>query len=119
MAAPTKPTTVDAYIAALPVEHRGVAEQVRQTIRAAAPAATERISYGMPAFRQDGRNFFYFGVWKEHIGVYPIYPGPPEFEAGIAEYRHGKDTVRFLLRDPVPHALLTELVRMMAARKRG
>ena len=111
--------SVDDCLASLPAEHRGIAEQVRQTIRRAAPAATERISYGMPAFRQDGRNFFYFGVWKEHIGVYPIYPGPADFEARIAAYRHGKDTVRFLLRDPVPHALLAELVVMMATRQRG
>lgn len=119
MTPPPKPATVDAYIAALPAEHRGIAEQVRQTIRAAAPAATERISYGIPAFRQDGRNFFYFGVWKEHIGVYPIYPGPPDFEARIAAWRHGKDTVRFPLRDPLPHALLAELVERMALRQRG
>ncbi len=114
-----KPETVADYLDHLPTSSRQVVEQIRSIIDEIVPEALHRISYGIPAFRQDGRNFFYFGVWKDHIGAYPIYPGPPAFEERLAAYRHGKDTVRFMLRDHVPHALLTELVEVMAARNRG
>jgi uncharacterized protein YdhG (YjbR/CyaY superfamily) len=39
------PTSVDDYLAALPAESRAALEKLRKTIRAAAPEATETISY--------------------------------------------------------------------------
>jgi uncharacterized protein YdhG (YjbR/CyaY superfamily) len=66
------PADVDAYIAALSEEVRPIAEAIRRTIRAAAPACGEKISYGIPAFVIDGRNFLYFAMWKKHVGLYPI-----------------------------------------------
>ena len=53
-AAPGKPRTIDEYLAALSDDKRAALEKLRKTIRAAAPKAEECISYGLPAFRQDG-----------------------------------------------------------------
>src|SRR5262245_54553471 len=49
-----KPDNIDEYIADFPPEKRAVLEQIRQTIRAAAPDAEEAISYRMPTIKQNG-----------------------------------------------------------------
>ena len=46
---------VEEYFAALSAPSRIALEQLRTTIRRAAPDAEETISYQMPAFAQDGR----------------------------------------------------------------
>ena len=51
------PTSVDDYLAALTDERRAGVEQLRRTINAAAPEATETIAYGMPALRSHGGQF--------------------------------------------------------------
>ena len=48
------PVSVDAYLAALPTESRAALDELRKTVRAAAPEATETIAYGMPALRDRG-----------------------------------------------------------------
>lgn len=111
----SKPATVDAYVAGLPPTSRPAAEAVRGAIRAALPEAEERISYGIAAFRVGGRNLIYFGVWKHHIGVYPIYRGDAAFEAEVAPYRAKTDTLQFPLDAPMPVQLITRITRAQAA----
>jgi uncharacterized protein YdhG (YjbR/CyaY superfamily) len=48
------PATIDEYIQASPPRVRPILRRIRRTVRAAAPAATEVISYRMPAFRLHG-----------------------------------------------------------------
>jgi len=105
------PVTIDSYIAALDEPARSMSEQLRQTIRAAAPEAVEDIKYAMPAFKLGGRNAVYFAVWKKHIGLYPIYRGDAAFEAQVGPYRAAKDTVKLMLDRPLPLDLITLIVR--------
>jgi uncharacterized protein YdhG (YjbR/CyaY superfamily) len=51
----TKPRTIDDYLAGLSSENRAALEKVRRAIHAAVPGAEECISYGMPAFRLNGK----------------------------------------------------------------
>ena len=64
------PATIDEYIANFPENIQTLLQTMRQTIHAAAPQASELISYGMPAFRQK-KNLVYFAAAKHHIGFYP------------------------------------------------
>jgi uncharacterized protein YdhG (YjbR/CyaY superfamily) len=41
---------IDEYLAAVPAPARATLQKLRRTIQAAAPKATEKISYQMPAF---------------------------------------------------------------------
>lgn len=107
----SRPATVDAYLAALPDASRAAGEEVRQAIRRAMPDAEERISYGICAFRRGGRNRIYFGVWKHHVGLYPIYRGDESFEAEVGPYRARADTVQFPLRAPMPVDLIERIAR--------
>jgi uncharacterized protein YdhG (YjbR/CyaY superfamily) len=65
------PTSVEDYLAALPEEQRVVLEKLRKTIRAAAPEATETISYQMPTFKDHGRVLVYYAAFKDHCSLFP------------------------------------------------
>ena len=72
--------TINEYIASFPKEVQDILEKIRSTIRESAPKAEEAISYGMPAFRLNGRGLVYFGAWKNHIGFYPTPSGIEAFK---------------------------------------
>ncbi len=67
-----KPKIIDEYLRNMKTDQRAVLEKLRKTIRAAAPKAQECISYGLPAFRLDGRSLVAFGVWANHCSFYPM-----------------------------------------------
>jgi uncharacterized protein YdhG (YjbR/CyaY superfamily) len=113
----TKPADIDAYIAGLSEEARPIAEAIRRTIRTAAPASGEKLSYGIPAFVIDGRNFLYFAMWKKHVGLYPIYRGDAAYEEALAPYRAKTDTVQFMLHSPIPHDLIGRIVESQLSRQ--
>ncbi len=69
---PTKkapPKTVDDYIAAAPKEERATLMKLRLTIKAAAPKATESVSYGMVGYKQNGKRLVYFAYWNAYIAL--------------------------------------------------
>ncbi|HWN08592.1 MAG TPA: DUF1801 domain-containing protein [Pyrinomonadaceae bacterium] len=106
----TKPQTVDEYLAALPDDARKTLEKIRKAIRAAAPRATEGISYQMPMYKQDGM-LIGFAAFKNHCS---IFPGPGAIERHKSElkgYETSKGTVRFPIGKPLPAALMKTLVK--------
>ena len=72
------PKNIDEYIAGFPDEIRVLLEEIRMTIRSAAPEATEVISYQMPTFRLNG-NLVHFAAFKNHLGLYPAPTGIETF----------------------------------------
>ena len=82
--------TVDDYIASFPEDVRTTLEAVRSEIRRAVPGTTEGISYGIPAFGQDGRFIVWFAGWKRHISVYPIPTGDPALGSRSGALRGSK-----------------------------
>ena len=104
--------TVDEYIGAFPKEVRAILEKLRKIVRDEAPGATERISYGLPAFEQDGP-LLYFGAFPKHIGLYPTPEGIEAFKAELSGYKSAKGSVQFPLADKIPY----ELVREIAAHR--
>ena len=77
--------TIDEYIATCPKEIRQTLEDLRATIRAAAPEASERISYRMPAFALKGTPV-YFAAFENHIGFYPTGSGIAAFREELSAY---------------------------------
>lgn len=77
------PASVDDYIASFPPETQRLLNELRKTIKAAAPNAEEVISYQMPAYRQNGI-LVYFASYKNHIGFYPTASGIRNFQKEIA-----------------------------------
>jgi uncharacterized protein YdhG (YjbR/CyaY superfamily) len=107
---PAKPASVDAYIAAFPPGVRKVLREVRAAVRAAAPDASETISYGIPTFRMHGP-VAYFAAFKHHIGFYPPVRGDAKLEQAVARYANDKGNLRFPLDEPMPLALIARVVR--------
>lgn len=104
------PNTIDEYIARFPAHIQAILEQIRATIRAAAPDAKEVISYQMPAFHQEG-NLVYFAAWKEHIGLYPPLSAEAECKPEVAIYEGPKGNLQFPLDQPIPYDLITKIVK--------
>ncbi|MEZ4657833.1 MAG: DUF1801 domain-containing protein [Caldilineaceae bacterium] len=104
------PTTIDEYIAGFPSEIQQILEQIRHTIRQAAPDAKEVISYRMPAFAQHGVLVF-FAAFKAHIGLYPPVTGDEELIKEAALYAGPKGNLRFPLDQPIPYDLISRIVR--------
>lgn len=107
------PTSVEAYLAALPEGPRAALEELRKTIKAAAPKATETISYQMPAFEQDGRFLVSYAAFKDHCSLYPA-SGAVMQALGdeLQPYFSGKGTLRFRADEPIPAALVKKIVEV-------
>ena len=105
-----KPDNIEEYIAAFPPETQALLQQVRATIRAAAPEAAETISYAIPTFALHG-NLVHFAAFKNHIGFYGTPDGHAAFAAELAGYKQGKGSVQFPLDQPLPLDLIARIVR--------
>ena len=103
------PKTIDEYIAGFPEDVQEILQQIRKTIREAAPEAEEAISYQMPTFRLRG-NLVHFAAFKTHIGFYPTPTGTEQFQAELSVYKGGKGSVRFPLDEPIPYDLIRRIV---------
>jgi uncharacterized protein YdhG (YjbR/CyaY superfamily) len=103
-------TSVDAYIETFPKKIQALLEQVRATIKAAAPTAVESIAYGMPAYKTYGKPLVYFGGFKNHIGFYATPTGYSEFADELSKYIQGKGSVQFPVNQPVPYDLIRRMV---------
>lgn len=110
--APTNalPTTIDEYIAGFPAEVQTLLQQMRATIKMAAPNAEEAISYGMPTFKQNG-NLVHFAAHKQHIGFYPLPSSIISFRNELAVYPQAKGSVQFPFNMPIPLKVVTEIVK--------
>lgn len=107
---------VDAMLAGFPDATRMALEQLRHTIRAAAPAAVEGIGYGVPAFRYRGRPLVSFGAGRNHCSFYVQSPAVMAAHADeLAGLDTSKGTVRFQPDSPLPSDLVTTLVRARMA----
>ena len=105
------PKTIDQYFAGFPDDVRAILEMLRATIQEAAPAATEVISYQMPAFKQHGI-LVYFAAWKKHIGLYPPISGDKSIEKAAAKYSGPKGNLQFPLDQPIPYELIGRIVKL-------
>ena len=114
------PASVDDYLDALPDEPRAALADLRKTIAAAAPEATELISYKMPAFKANGRFLLSSAAYEHHCSLYPA-SGAVQRELGdeLAPYLSGKGTLRFLPDAPIPDALVKRIVKIRLRETKG
>jgi uncharacterized protein YdhG (YjbR/CyaY superfamily) len=99
------------YLKAVPPAQRALLRKVRQTIRAAAPKATEVISYGMPGYKHHGM-LVYFAAFKEHCSLFGVGAAlMKQHHTALAPYKKSKGTIQFTVEKPLPLALVRKLVK--------
>ena len=105
-------STIDEYIDFQPEPIRATLEQLRQTIKLAAPESEEVISYAMPAFKFHGM-LAYFAAHKNHYGLY-VPKVLHTFKEKLATYKTSMATIQFPYTEPVPVELITEIIKYAA-----
>jgi uncharacterized protein YdhG (YjbR/CyaY superfamily) len=110
-----KPATVDEYLAAVPDDQqRAALQKLRRTIKTAFPRAEECVSYGLPAFRYEGRMIAWYGAAKHHCSFYP--GGVVDAcKDDLTKYETSKGTIRFSPDAPLPATLVKKLLKARIA----
>ena len=112
------PKDIDEYISGFPEDIQAILEELRATIREAAPEAVEAISYQMPTFKLNG-NLVHFAAFKNHIGLYPAPTGIDAFKKDLSAYACGKGSVQFPIKKPLPMDLITRIVKFRVRENQG
>ena len=111
---------VRAYLAGLPPDTRKRLTQIRELIRAAAPAAVESISYGIPTFKIDGQRFIYCAAFTRHVSLYPMTAATQRaFAAELKGYKTSTGTIQFPLDRALPVTLVKRLIKARLAEMRA
>ena len=111
-----KPGTIDEYLARANPDQRAALNKFRKIIRSVAPKAQECISYGIPAFRLNGRSLVFFGAWKSHCAFYPGSAATlKKFRNELRNFQTSKGTLRFSPDKPMPVALVKKLLKARIA----
>lgn len=111
--------SIDAYLDGVPEGQRAALQTVRETVLDVAPTAMECISYGMPAFRVNGKVICYFAAAKGHCA---FYPGGlvDRFAAELTGFSTSKGTIRFqpdkLIPDPLLRRIIADCVERSSVR---
>jgi uncharacterized protein YdhG (YjbR/CyaY superfamily) len=102
--------TVDEYIESFPKEERKALREIRGVIRKSAPDATEKISYQIPAYSQNGV-LVYFASFKDHYSLFGGREAIRKFKKELSNYGTSTGTIRFRKDKPVPKSLIAKIVK--------
>ena len=115
-----KPKTFEEYLAALNDNNRAALEKLRKTIKAVAPKAEEGISYGLAAFRLNGKPLVALGASANHCAFYLMSNSTVAAHADeLKKYDTSTGTIRFPADKPLPAALVKKLVKARIAENAG
>src|SRR5262249_25454286 len=102
-----KVASPDEYLANVRNDQRAALERLRRTIKSAAPGAEECISYGLPAFRLNGRALVAFSAAATHCSFFPMSGTTVQsHQKELRGYETTKGTIRFDPKRPLPAALV-------------
>jgi len=111
-----KPTSVKQYLGWQNAEQRAALDRLREVIAAAAPDATEGISYSMPAFLLGGKGLVCYAAFKDHYSLFPMSGAVVErHTADLGERVTGKGTIQFRYDERLPVALVKKIVKTRVA----
>jgi uncharacterized protein YdhG (YjbR/CyaY superfamily) len=105
------PQDIDNYLAAVDEPKRTTLEELRRSILAAIPDAVQCISYGMPAFKVQGKTVAGFAAFKNHLSYLPHSGSVLEkLVQDVAGYESTKGSLHFAIDEPLPPGLVGKLV---------
>ena len=101
---------IDQYLGTLDEPKRATLAQLRDTIVAIVPDAEQCISYGMPAFKLQGKTIAGFAAFKSHLSYLP-HSGSVIGE--LAKETEGYTKTKGSLHFPVDQPLAKKLVKQL------
>jgi uncharacterized protein YdhG (YjbR/CyaY superfamily) len=108
---------VDAYLAVLPSDQRDALTSLRARLKTLLPDHLEVMSYAMPGFRQPGpkgKMVVGYAAFAKHLGLYP-HSGTVIPQIDCTPFKTSKSGVLFTPRNPLPDALLEQIIRIRQA----
>ena len=110
---------VDAYLRQLEEPKRGTLQTLRRTILEIVPEAEQVISYGVPAFRVEGRTVAGFAAFQNHLSYLP-FSGSVLSRLGdeLEGYTMTKSALHFPVDQPLPETLVKKLIAARVAESR-
>jgi uncharacterized protein YdhG (YjbR/CyaY superfamily) len=103
---------VDQYLESLPIDSRKALENLRQLIQETVPKADEGFSYGVPAFKLNGKPLVCYAAFKNHCGFYPLSPEVlKRFARDLDDFETAKGTIRFTVDKPLSATLVKRIVK--------
>ena len=107
---------IRAYMKAQPPQARKALRLVRSAIHAAAPGAVDAFSYRMPGTRLNGKVLVWYAGFARHFSLFPIGAAiRRKLAADVKGYKTSTGTIQFPLSEPVPVALIKNIVKARAA----
>lgn len=103
---------VDDYLQDVPVLQRTELARLRKLIIKTVPDATELISYGMPAYKYQGKPLVYFGAFKNHMSIFPTSGPTHKLQAKLAGYKVSKGAIQFSLENTLSDELIREILKI-------
>src|ERR1700694_1848250 len=108
--------TVDDYLAAAPKDKQSALTKLRQTIKAAAPKASESVSYGIVGYKLERKPVMYFAYWKAHYSLYGMGSRVTKAHAAeLKDYLMRKGTIQLPAATPLPYRLVRKMVKPRVA----
>ena len=101
---------VENYIATFPTEVQQILRQIRKVILQTAPNAVEKVAYGMPGYKLNGKPLVYFAGYAKHVGLYATPVAHEAFANELKGYKQGKGSVQFPLNKPMPFDLIKRII---------
>jgi len=106
----TAPKNIDEYIAGFPQSVQETLHKLRAIVKEVAPEAEEALKYRMPTFVLR-ENLVHFAAFENHVGFYPTPSAIEAFKTELKGYESAKGSVQFPHAQPVPFALIKQMVR--------
>ena len=101
---------IENYIAQFPEPIQVRLHKIREIILSRAEGAVEIMAYGMPGYKLYNTPLVYFAAFSHHIGFYATPTGHTRFQNELSAYKQGKGSVQFPHQQPIPYALIEQIV---------
>lgn len=105
-----KNVEVDKYLSSFTKVTKISLQKLRELISQLVPEAEEKMSYGIPTFKLNGKNLVHFGGYENHIGFYPGPKAVSEFKSELKDYKTAKGSIQFPIEE-LPVQLIKRILK--------
>ncbi len=104
---------IDEYLRGIEEPKRSTLAQLRRTILELVPEAEQVLSYGVPAFRVEGRIVGGFAAFKNHLSYLPFSGSVlGQMEDELQGYERTKSSLHFPGDRALPKTLVRQLIQL-------